>query len=502
MDYQNPILTGFYPDPSICKVKGGFYLVCSSFEFMPSIPIFYSENLVQWEQIGNCLDREGMVNMADTHDSGGIFAPTIRYHQGLFYIITTNITQGNFIITAKDPAGDWSEPLWLPELDGIDPSLFFEDEKVYVQYSGQNEHDISAIRQCQIDLKTGKRVGEDQIISMGTGGRDVEGPHLYRKDDYYYLMLAEGGTREGHYVTMFRSTHIWGPFEAMPTNPLVTNRDRPDLAIQSTGHADLVADDNGHYWLVLLGTRPNNLRHLLGRETSLVPLEWSKGTWPECVGGVVNEKIETVNLPKPLIAPYPTPVRVKQLPLDFSWNFIRGINAQYVELHEDFLKITASEASLNDKTPNAFIGRRQTAFDFNFSGIFNPALMKDKQEVGIAIYKDTHHHFDLLLTMRAQQPTVILRKNVADLIVEESRAVPSFKDVKLMISGDRDQYHFAYACADADAISIGQTETSHLTSEVADAPFTGLYMGVYATSNAQKETFETCVSELNYQTFL
>ncbi|MEO8254329.1 MAG: glycoside hydrolase family 43 protein, partial [Flavobacterium sp.] len=210
VNFQNPILPGFYPDPSICRVGDDFYMVNSTFGYFPGVPIFKSKNLVNWKQIGYVLSRKEQLPLAKAKTTEGIFAPTIRYHDGLFYMITTNFSdKGNFYVTAKDPDGEWSDPIWI-ETPGIDPSLYFDESgKVYVT-STQNWGAIkNGIVMSEIDIKTGKLLTPPVTIWKGTGNRYPEGPHTYKKDGFYYLMIAEGGTEYGHSVTIARSKNIW-----------------------------------------------------------------------------------------------------------------------------------------------------------------------------------------------------------------------------------------------------------------------------------------------------
>ena len=275
MQYQNPILPGFHPDPSICRVGDDFYLVTSSFEYFPGLPIYHSRDLVHWEQIGHCLTRDSQVHLVTgAPNCLNIYAPTIRYHDGLFYVIVTNVTgdnHGNFIITAKDPAGEWSDPIALP-FPGIDPSLFFdEDGKVY--YLGTD----GGIYLSEMDITTGAAIGETHRLWHGTAN-NPEGPHLYKIDGMYYLLLAQGGTEICHMAVLARSESILGPYEPCPHNPVLTNIGQ-SLAIKAAGHADLVEDAEGNWWAVCLGIRPlaYPFRHNLGRETMLVPAKWENG---------------------------------------------------------------------------------------------------------------------------------------------------------------------------------------------------------------------------------
>ena len=209
--FINPVITGNSSDPSICRVGEDYYLVTSSFQYFPGVPVYHSKDLVNWELIGYCLDR-----LTQIPEGLNIFASTIRYNNGTFYMITTNTARGgNFYVTAKNPAGPWSDPIWIAA-QGIDPDLFFDDDgKVYVISSTFELHEI--------DINTGKFLSDGRIVSNGNGGRYAEGPHIYKKDGFYYLMDAEGGTEEAHSEAIARSKNIWGPYNTYPSNPILTN---------------------------------------------------------------------------------------------------------------------------------------------------------------------------------------------------------------------------------------------------------------------------------------
>ena len=282
MKYRNPILPGFHPDPSICRVGEDFYLVTSTFEFFPGVPIYHSKNLVNWELINHCLSTDTQLPLEHARASGGIYAPTLRYHDGTFFMVTTNVSAGgNFIVHTKDIHGTWSEPAWVKQR-GIDPSLFWDDDgRCYFVSNGSAGNAGSGIFLCEIDPFTGEMLSDSVCISKGCGGRCAEAPHIYKRGDYYYLMLAEGGTEYGHMETILRAKEIYGAYEPCPRNPILTHRNHPG-EIQATGHADLVEDENGNWWLVCLAIRPipRAKLHHLGRETFLSPVTWDGDGWP------------------------------------------------------------------------------------------------------------------------------------------------------------------------------------------------------------------------------
>jgi alpha-N-arabinofuranosidase len=292
--YRNPILPGFQPDPSLVRVGDDFYLVNSTFSWFPGIPVYHSRDLVHWRQIGNAIDRPGMLNFAGLGTNRGVFAPAITWHEGTFYVINTCIEcGGNFLVTAKDPAGPWSDPVWL-DFEGIDPSLFVDDDgSAWMVNNGNPPEDPRydghrAIWIQPFDLKTLKLFGPRKVlVDGGVHPADkpvwAEGPHVFKKDGWYYLMAAEGGTAENHSETIYRSRRPDGPYEAGPVNPILTQRNLPAGRIdrvEATGHADLVQLEDGSWWGVFLATRPfAGQSTLLGRETFLLPVSW-QGGWP------------------------------------------------------------------------------------------------------------------------------------------------------------------------------------------------------------------------------
>ena len=295
--YSNPVIPGFHPDPSVCKAGDDYYLVNSSFQYFPGVPLFHSKDLVHWEQIGNCLTRPSQLDLTNANSGSGIFAPTIRYNDGVFYMITTNVSgKGNFLVHTTDPRSEWSEPVWL-EQGGIDPSLYFEDGKCFMVSNPDGY-----INLCEIDPMTGKQLSSSKRIWNGTGGRYAEGPHIYKKDGWYYLLISEGGTELGHKVTIARSRYIDGPYQGNPANPILThaNESGQSSPIQGTGHADLVEGTDGSWWMVCLAYRiMPGTHHTLGRETYLAPVRWDKDAWPVVnSNGTISLKMDVPTLPQ------------------------------------------------------------------------------------------------------------------------------------------------------------------------------------------------------------
>jgi beta-xylosidase len=279
-----PIIAGFYPDPSICRVGDDFYLANSSFEYTPGVPISHSTDLVSWTAVGNALDRPDQLPDGPGIGSTGILAPTLRHHDGRFWLVTTNVGQierGHLIVSAEDPAGPWTDPIYVTGTLGLDPDLCWDDDGVCRLTWASMHPGLHGIASVRIDPWTGRMLGEPQLLWSGTGLAAPEGPHLYRREGWWYLMLAEGGTERGHAVTIARSRSLEDEFEPAPHNPVLTHRSTTH-SVQNTGHADLVECADGSWAMVHLGVRPRGrtpLYHVIGRETFLVGIDWVEG-WP------------------------------------------------------------------------------------------------------------------------------------------------------------------------------------------------------------------------------
>lgn len=307
----NPLLPGFYPDPSICRVEDDFYMVTSTFSYFPGVPVFHSRDLRHWEQIGHVLDRPSQLPLDWQYISGGIYAPTIRYHDGLFYMVTTNVSYGgNFFCTAENPAGPWSEPKYIQGAPGIDPTLFWDDDgQCYMMGTTDWQEQAPGVWIGPVDLEKGTISGPRQLAWKGAlvDAWAPEAPHVYKKDGWYYLMIAEGGTEHFHAVTMARSRSILGPYEGFRGNPILTHRHLGEnYPICNVGHADLVQLQDGSWYMVALASRIYGGYHKnLGRETFIAPVDWS-GEWPVVSPG--TGKVEwTYPAPELPDAPFPQP---------------------------------------------------------------------------------------------------------------------------------------------------------------------------------------------------
>jgi xylan 1,4-beta-xylosidase len=279
-----PVLPGFHSDPTVCRSGHDFFLACSSFEYFPGAPVYHSIDLQDWTQIGNVIDRSGQTDLLSGGPSSGIYGSTLRYHDGRFWFVTTNINgrSGQLVFSADDPAGPWSDPVAVPAANGIDPDLAWdEDHTCYLTWCGTHPDGSGGIMQLTIDPTTGAALGSPRPLWSGTGMRNPEGPHLYQVGDWWYLLLAEGGTGLGHSVSVARAREPRGPYEPCPLNPIFTHRST-DHPVQSVGHADLVDTPDGRWFATFHGTRPRGgfpEFHVLGRETFLATVEW-QDSWP------------------------------------------------------------------------------------------------------------------------------------------------------------------------------------------------------------------------------
>jgi xylan 1,4-beta-xylosidase len=506
MKYTNPIISGFHPDPSICKVAEDYYLVTSSFEYFPGIPLFHSTDLVNWNQIGHVLTRESQLPLTREHSfvpSQGIYAPTIRHHNGRFYVITTNITiRKSFYVWADNPEGPWSEPIFLQGLMGYDPSLFFdEDGKVYLTYASFPGIGPEGILQTEIDIESGKILSESQLIWEGTGGCSPEGPHLYRVNDWYYLMIAEGGTENGHMVTISKSKNPYGPFESNPYNPILSNRSTK-LPIQATGHADLVQATDGSWWAVFLGIRPvkSTKLHHLGRETNLAPVQWSEQGWP-VIGS--NGRADVIYDTKSKLLNNRISWEEKEdfnnVSLSPVWNFYRNppLGSWSLTDKPGFLTLYGQPCTLNDTESPIFVGRRQQHFNCDVSTLLNFTPSEDGEEAGLAVFMNENYHYEIAKTVRQGKSLILFRRRIGSMLKVEKEIEVDQQTVVFKLKSTDTSFTFSFLTAAGEEEVIGVGETSFLSTQIAGG-FTGLYFALYATGNGKSSTTPAHFDYFNY----
>ncbi|MFP4353464.1 MAG: glycoside hydrolase family 43 protein [Puniceicoccaceae bacterium] len=499
MRYTNPILPGFHPDPSICRLGGDFFLVTSSFEFFPGVPLFHSRDLVDWRQVGHCLTRESQLPLGRGHwnCSTGIFAPTIRCHDGRFYMITTNIGNGgNFFVWTDDPFGEWSEPVWIPKAPHSgssdfenDPSLLFDDDGTVYLTTHRNE-------QCVIDIESGKRGSDVRTVWEGAGGGNLEAPHLYHIGDYYYLMAAEGGTERRHRVTIARSRSPWGPFESCPHNPILSNWHRRDTILQATGHGDLVDDAAGNWWMVFLAIRDmptgSPRTHHLGRETCLAPVAWVDG-WPVVNGnGTADLRMEGP-LPRPAQprgsdgSGDPAPCGDRPGPAnDPAWTFLRNPHREHYSWTErpGWLALRPSAVTLDDVGSPTWIGKRlqHPACEASTLMDFAPG---PGEEAGLTIFMNHRHHCEIALRAESGQARLVVRRRIGSLLAETWSQPFSGGRIRLGVVATPNEFVLFFEDPKGGArIEADRQETRYLSTEVASG-FTGVFLALYATARTR-----------------
>ena len=508
--FTNPILAGFYPDPSITQVAGDYYLVQSTFTWFPGIPVWHSTDLVNWTQIGNAIDRPGMLDFDGLGLSRGVFAPTIDHHEGTYYIANTCVDcSGNFILTASDPAGPWSDPIWTPHVGGIDPSLFFgTDGKVWMMNNDEPENGSTyeghrAIWIREVHPETFEALSEPVMILDG-GVRPeekpiwIEGPHIYNVDGWYYLSAAEGGTAVEHSQVILRSREVTGPYEPYEGNPIMTQRDLPEdraHPVTSVGHADYVQDDDGQWWAVFLGVRPYEGDYYnTGRETFLLPVSWETG-WPVILarGVAVPRALPRPALPEGTAGPLPTTGSFG-VAEDFSgeadsfhWMTPRVPTEDWYEMSGGRLTLTPRPVGLGDEAQPSFLARRQQHMmaSAEVSVAFDPAEPGD--EAGLAAFQSDEYWFALGLSQGEDgAPVIRLRQRagadapaegetLADVALEAGTS-----EVQLRFEGDGADYAAFWALPGGDWQQIGPDLDGKNLSTRRAGGFVGAVFGVYA----------------------
>jgi alpha-N-arabinofuranosidase len=513
----NPILAGFYPDPSICRVDSNYYIVNSSFSYFPGIPVFHSTDLVNWSLIGHVMERPEQLNLDSLGVSRGIFAPAIRYHNDLFYVTCTLVDGGgNFVVTSRSPRGPWSDPVWLPGINGIDPSLFFDDDgRAYLIYNSAapggtplyNGH--RTIRMHEFDTQHLTVIGSEKILV--NGGTDIrkkpvwiEGPHIFRHNGFYYLIAAEGGTGEQHSEVVFRSRDIDGPYVPFEKNPILTQRNldpQREHPITCTGHADLVETDTGEWWAVFLGCRPyppyEKGFYNTGRETFLAPVRWENG-WP-----VINPDHEEVQYT------YASPVNRSRRTTasaysgnfvvrdDFSestlrgdWVFLRTPREKWLSLTDrpGYLAMRLRPEVCSQEVHPSFLGWRQP----HARGVASTSLdflpATDREKAGLLVFQNERHFYFLCKAMKDGVPAIQLYRSgeagpaMELMTAEKLEGGPGGGRVFLKVEARGGTYAFFYGSGpDEWHLLKDNVPASFLSTKVAGG-FVGCMYALYATS--------------------
>lgn len=511
-EYRNPILAGYYPDPSICRVGDDYYLIHSSFSHFPGIPVFHSTDLVNWTQLGHAIDRPDQLPYDGLGLSRGIFAPAISYHDGLFYIVTTFIDAGgNFLITAEDPAGPWSDPVYL-DFDGIDPSLFFDEStgRAWMVNNGappDNKPLYDGHRAIWIqewDIAAKKLIGPRKIII--NGGVDlaqkpvwIEGPHIYKRGDWYYLNCAEGGTSVNHSQVIFRSRKPDGPYTPFTDHPTLTQRDLPEdrpHPVTCTGHADFVIGPDGDWWTVFLACTPYSGGHYnTGRQTFLLPVTWSDDGWPTILepgltvpfvakgpnGAGLDE-----NAAFPLTGNFTWTDDFNAEKLSPAWLFMRAPQTTWWSLTDGSLRLTPRSDTLRGRHNPTFVGRRLQHNTFTAQTTLHlPA--ESGVSAGLSAYHNETRHYNFGVRRADSGYEIYLEAQrgapeAAQFTVGQLQAEPGAA-ITLRLTGDRTDYVFDYSTdAGATWTQLGGTFDARNLSVETSYDFIGVLLGLYATT--------------------
>ncbi|KNG44031.1 glycoside hydrolase family 43 protein [Stemphylium lycopersici] len=502
----NPIIPGFAPDPSLVLVDGTCYLVNSTFHLFPGLPIYTSRDLIHWHQIGNAINRASQLSLSKAstiiHDlgnndhlyaTGGLYAPTIRHHNGTFYIVCTNIvhpdatspfkeaTAQNFIISSTDiHANKWSDPVPFT-FNGIDPSLFFDpfSAKAYLCGS-KSPGPMTKTTLFEIDVNTGEKLSEEKQLWHGTGGVFPEGPHIYFRAPFYYLLIAEGGTHEGHAVTMARSKTLDGPWEASPRNPVLTAANT-DEYVQCTGHCEAFEDRNAEWWGVCLGVRMGGREgwYGLGRETFL-----TKGTWSEA-GWLSFERVNMEGSGGDAVdAGMPDPQGKKLTAQEgVEWLYIRDAELGGYKIDERDVAMMAAPHDLSSANASpCFIGKRQRRLKGASSVTLLPFHdMPSPLTAGIAVYKDEHRFLTLSYTA-SSFPSITLRVRNKAKHIDRTHTIDNIahspsSPIDLSIRYTETQYTVYYKTEPAGEVQeVGKVDSMDLS----DKDFVGPIVGIFA----------------------
>ena len=494
--FKNPILPGFHPDPAICRVGDDYYLVNSSFEWYPGLPVYHSKDLVNWQLIGYGIHRPDQVELpVGLGDSRGVYAPTIRYHDGLFYIINTCVQcNGNFYIMAENPAGPWSDPIWLGSR-GIDPDLFWDDDGTcyytgHANISGVNDWpQKNGAWMQKLDLKQGKLVGEPKQLTHGhaKNARWTEGPHLYKINGKYMLMVAEGGTGFHHATTVHHADSIWGPYIPNHSNPVLTHRHLGnDYPIHSVGHTDLVQTQNGDWWAVMLGKRKVDGSTLLARESFLTPVEFQEHegvltpVFNPGAGKLLVEQ-KRPDLPWTPIEKLAAKDDFNKNELELNWNFLRTPYQKWYELKDGKLNIELRPEVHDSLVNPSLIAQRIEHHSWSAATKISFKTKKENEQAGMIIYRNSQNHFQLL----KEKENVVLLKTRRGIRTEIARIACLADEIILAVKADKTKVEFSFGSSADELKNIGGVEELTLISDEVAGGFNGPYVGMVATSNGR-----------------
>ena len=516
-EYQNPILAGFHPDPSVVRVGNDFYMVNSTFGFFPGIPIFHSQDLVHWSQIGNVIHRPEQLSFDGLSlVYNGVYAPAIEHKDGIFYVINTCVAcGGNFVVTATNPAGPWSDPIWLPHIQGIDPSIYFDDNgKTYIVHHrdplGKRYPAHTALWLMEVDLQNNFAPLSDDVMLVDGGEpapwhtEYIEGPHLYKVNGMYYLSAPGGGTGYFHGQLVYRAKEIFGPYEAYRNNPVLTQWGLPDdrpNPVTATGHGDMVEDKNGDWWMVFLGTRvydlntppqdPGNFH--TGRETFMLPVTWKNG-WPIVLekGEILPYRVKKPNLTtRTSVGSTTGNFSVREMfseaELGPEWLFVRTPRTRWWQLSENGLAIQPRAERIGDKKQPSFIGRRLAHMKASFGTKlrFEPS---NNSEAGLLALQTDNNFYAFGLSLNVQnKPILQVRKKsgkndnqYGEVVAETVLSLEPGSPVYLKMAIDKARLDFYYSLnGDHYQTVLTNADAKVLTTQSAGG-FVGAIVGMFA----------------------
>jgi xylan 1,4-beta-xylosidase len=528
----NPILKGFNPDPSILRVNDDYYIATSTFEWFPGVQIHHSKDLINWELIAHPLNRISQLDMKGVPDSCGVWAPCLSYDNGTFYLVYSNVKSfagvwkdtPNYLVTTENIRGEWSEPVFL-DSSGFDGSLFHDADGRKWYLSMRVDHRkgkmFGGIVLREFDNVLQKLVGEVFYLTEGSVLGLTEGPHLYQKDGFYYLLLAEGGTEYGHAVSMARSKNITGPYEMSPNNPLISCKDEPEYYLQKSGHGDLVQTQNGDWLVVFLTARPltPHGKCILGRETSIETVDWEENEWPILKNGT--------SLPQVEVPMYELPIHEFEKALEND-----DFDAEILNINFQSLRVPVSEdwANLRDRKgylclygreslssfhEQSLIARRIQSYNMTASTCldFQPTTFQNMAGL-VCYYNTTHFHYlHLSLNDEGERCLQITSNNLFDSFeaLETPLIVPNEGEIYLKVEMYGADLQFFYGLSDNDWIEIGDVLDASILSDdnVRDGgprympAFTGAFVGVCCqdfTGNKTPAYFDNfCYYEGDYE---
>ncbi len=507
MIIENPILRGFNPDPSIIRVEDDYYIATSTFEWYPGVQIHHSKDLVNWKLITRPLNRINQLDMRGVPDSGGVWAPCLSYYNGTFYLVYSNVHsfQGvwkdtpNYLVTTKDIRGDWSDPVFLNS-SGFDGSMFHDNDgrKWYLSMivDHRKEKFFGGIIMQEYDEKAGALRGPVHYLYEGSDLGMTEGPHLYKIKDYYYLLLAEGGTEYGHAVSIARSKTITGPYELHPKNPILSSRWNPEAALQRTGHGDIVESQDGDWWIVFLASRPlkKNRRCILGRETAIEELEWKNDQWPYLKTGekVARHKLEIKGgeLKTPKLSHKKDHFESPELDIHFQ--------SLRIPISEEWLSLKArpshlrlyGQESLSSLHRQSLVARRVQHFHIQAATSLDFSPENFQQMAGLVCYYNTYHwhYLHLMGGDHGQRFLQIITcdKYLVTEPLEDPILLPNEGPVFLKVDFDHEKLQFYYALEPDEWQKLGPVLDGSILSddyvrddEVRYRPaFTGAFVGL------------------------